>query len=43
LADAFKNSHGDVQVKHREIAISKPLETPLKDSDKEASNANKGR
>ena len=38
LADAFKNSHGDVQVKHREIGISKPLETPLKDSDKEADN-----
>lgn len=26
LASAFKASHGDVQVKHREIGISKPLE-----------------
>jgi UPF0042 nucleotide-binding protein len=26
LAEAFKASHGDVQVKHREIGISKPLE-----------------
>lgn len=26
LAEAFKSSHGDVQVKHREIGLSKPLE-----------------
>jgi len=26
LAEAFKASHGDVQVKHREIGLSKPLE-----------------
>jgi hypothetical protein len=28
LADAFKSSHGDVQVKHRELNLSKPLEIP---------------
>ena len=30
LADAFKNSHKDVQVKHREIGLSKPLDKPNK-------------
>ncbi|MFT6269740.1 MAG: UPF0042 nucleotide-binding protein [Alphaproteobacteria bacterium] len=36
LAEAFKSSHGDVQVKHREIGISKPLEMAAPSSDDEA-------
>ncbi|GAB54633.1 hypothetical protein GPUN_0486 [Glaciecola punicea ACAM 611] len=32
LAEAFKSSHGDVQVKHREIGISKPLRKPTSSS-----------